>query len=278
VGENETRLYDLSMLTIEDELKEYAQRFYLSTKGPERPRIDTSIKNIINNLHDEFGDRILGIEVFGSYQRKTILPRQYDPESDIDLLIVFDHKNIGSNPSTYRRHLHQFAEQYYPKFISYKSQPTVVLELNHIKYDLVPGYTQMEGFFNITDEVYIPLSDTEWEHTDLDDFSQELEEKNRKHDFNIKRVIRLLKAWNAKVGYPVQSYKLEQLVVEMSFSEDDIETIFFEAIGDLPEDWDNGRTENKIAALKENAQLLYEALEDEDDDEANRYLRKILPV
>lgn len=266
------------MLTIEDDLKEYAQRFYLSTKGPERPRIDVSIENIKNNLYEEFGDRILGIEIFGSYARKTILPREYDNESDIDLLIVFDHENIGSNPSTYRRHLHQFAERYYPRFISYKSQPAVVLELNHIKYDLVPGYSQEEGFFNITDEVYIPLNDTEWEHTDIDGFSQELEEKNREYNYNVKRVIRLLKAWNAKVGYPIQSYELEQLVAAMDFSEDDIETLFFEAINDLPDDWDNDRTADKVERLKENANLLYEALEDEDNDEADRYLSKILPI
>lgn len=266
------------MLTIEDDLKEYAQRFYLTTKGPERPRIDASIENIKNNLYEEFGERILGIEIFGSYKRKTILPRQYDPQSDIDLLIVFDHENIGSNPSTYRKHLHQFAEQYYPRFISYKSQPAVVLELNHIKYDLVPGYTQEEGFFNITDEVYIPLSDTEWEHTDIDGFSQELEEKNREYDFNIRRVIRLLKAWNAKVGYPIQSYELEQLIADMDFSEGDIETIFFEAIDELPDDWDTNRTEEKVAALKENADSLLEALEDEDEEEVDRYLSKILPI
>jgi len=266
------------MLTIEDDLKEYAQRFFLSTKGPERPRIDVSIQNIKNNLYKAFGDRILGIEIFGSYHRKTILPRQYDPESDVDLLIVFDHENLGSNPSTYRKHLHQFAEQYYPRFISYKSQPTVVLELNHIKYDLVPGYTQEEGFFNITDEVYIPLSDNEWEHTDIDGFSKELEEKNRDYDFNLKRVIRLFKAWNAKVGYPIQSYELEQLIADMDFSEDDIETMFFEAIDNLPEDWDTDRTARKLESLKENADFLLEAMDDENEDEVYRLLSKILPI
>lgn len=266
------------MLSVEDELYDYSQRFYLSKKGPEKPRIDVSIENIKNNLYEEFGERILGIEVFGSYERKTILPREYDNESDIDLLIVFDHENIGSNPSTYRRHLHQFAEQYYPSFISYKSQPAVVLELNHIKYDLVPGYKQEEGFFNITDEVYIPLSDTEWEHTDIDGFSQELEEKNKECNYNLKRVIRLLKAWNAKVGYAIASYELEQLIADMDFSDDDIETIFFEAIDNLPDDWDSDRTEEKVERLKENAELLYEALEDEDENEISRLLRKILPL
>jgi predicted nucleotidyltransferase len=266
------------MLTIEDDLKDYAQRFYLSTKGPERPRIDVSIENIKNNLYEEFGDRILGIEIFGSYARKTILPREYDNESDIDLLIVFDHENIGSNPSTYRRHLHQFAERYYPSFVSYKARPAVVLELNHIKYDLVPVYTEEEGFFNITDEVYIPTSDTEWEHTDIDGFSRELKERNKECDYNLKRVIRLLKAWNAKVGYPIQSYELEQLIADMSFSDDDIETMFFEAIDGLPDSWDNDRTEEKVEKLKDNADFLYESLEDEDEAEVDRYLSKILPI
>lgn len=266
------------MLTIEEDLKQYAQDFYISKNSPEKPKIEASLKNIKNKLEMEFGDRILAVEVFGSYKRKTILPRNYDSRSDIDLLIVFDHENINVNPSTYRKHLLEFAEEHYPNSISYKSQPSVVLELNHINYDLVPTFTQEEGFFNITDEVYIPLSDTEWQHTDIDGFSEELDKRNEEYNYIVKRIIRLLKAWNAKVGYPFESYDLEQQIADMDFTDDDIESGFFYAIENLSADDYSDYTAGKLESLQTNAEKVLEALEDEDIDAAMRWLGRILPI
>lgn len=266
------------MLTIEKDLQQFAQDFYISKNGSEKPRIETSLKNIKNKLKQEFEDRIISIEIFGSYKRKTILPRTYDPKSDIDLLIVFDHKNINVNPSTYRKHLHEFAERYYPNSISYKSKPSVVIELYHINYDLVPAFTRREGLFFVTEEAYIPKNDTEWRHTDIKAFSEKLESKNEKYNYNVKRIIRLLKAWNAKVNYPITSYMLEQEIAYMDFTRDTIESGFFYAINKLPSSWSNNKTEEKVKALKENAILLRKALESNKEKEATKYLKRILPI
>lgn len=266
------------MLTIEQDLLDFAQDFYISKNGSEKPKIDTSLNSIKKKLKLEFGDRILSIEVFGSFKRKTILPRFYDRKSDIDLLIVFDHENINVNPSTYRKHLHDFAAEYYPNSVSYKSKPSIVIELNHINYDLVPAYVREEGFFFPTDEVYIPKNDTEWMHTDIHGFSEKLEKKNERYQFNVKRIIRLLKAWNAKVNYPISSYYLEQLIADMNFSGDTIESGFFYAIDKLPNNWNSEKTEDKITALKENAEYLEDALENNNRREVSKYLKRILPI
>lgn len=266
------------MISIENELKHFAQDFYISKNSLERPKIENSLIEIKRRLKFEFGNRVSSIEVFGSFKRKTILPRIYDKRSDIDLLIVFDHENINVTPSTYRKHLHKFAEQFYPKSLSYKSRPSVVVELNHINYDLVPAFIKEEGLLFTTDEVYIPKNDTEWMRTEIDEFSGKLERKNEKYNYNVKRIIRLLKAWNAKVGYPVESYGLEQIIANMNFSGDDIEEGFFYAIDQLPEDWSSNYTEGKVETLKENAELLEDALEDEDKRDAIKYLRRILPL
>ncbi|MCD6065864.1 MAG: conserved hypothetical phage protein [Bacteroidetes bacterium] len=266
------------MLTIEQNLKDYAQEFYISKNSSERPKIEASLSNIKKKLVLEFGNRIIAIEVFGSYKRKTILPRNYDPRSDIDLLIVFDHDNINVNPSTYRKHLHNFAEQYYPNSISYKSKPSVVLELHHINYDLVPAYVREEGWIFTSNEIYIPKNDTEWRNTNIHGFSEKLEIKNKKYNYNVRRIIRLLKAWNAKVNYPIASYYLEQIVADMNFSGDNIESGFFYAIDHLPDDWNYEKTGEKVEALKENAKNLYKALKEESRANARKYLRKILPI
>lgn len=64
----------------------------------------------------------------------------------------------------------------------------------------------------------------------------------------------------------------------MDFSDDTIETGFLYAIENLPDDWSTERAEEKVASLKENAELLEEALEDDDERAVMKYLRKILPI
>lgn len=265
-------------ISIEEKLKELAQRYYISVKSSEQPKIKASLESIKKKLRHDFDDRIASIEVFGSYARKTILPRNYDRKSDIDLLIVFDHESINVNPSTYRKHLLDFAESYYPNSISYKSKPSVVLELNHINYDLVPAYRKDTGWIFENIRTYIPSSDTHWMETDIIGFSEKLEDVNKRYDFNVKRIIRLLKAWNANVNYPIKSYSLEREIASMNFSGDDIEEGFFYAIDNLSDERNSSVAEDKIESLKENAENLREALEEEDEDDIKKYLKRILPI
>lgn len=114
--------------------------------------------------------------------------------------------------------------------------------------------------------------------TDIVGFSEKLEDVNKKYDFNVKRIIRLLKAWNAKVNYPIKSYSLEKEIASMNFSGDDIEEDFFYAIDNLSEDRKSSTAEDKIELLKENAEYLQEALEEEDEQGVRKYLKKILPI
>lgn len=265
-------------LTIDKKLQELAQEYYISKSSTEKTKIETSLSNIKKKLISDFGDRILSVSEFGSYARKTILPRNYDDRSDIDLLIVFDHENINVNPSTYRKHLHEFAERFYSNSISYKSKPSVVIELNHINYDLVPAYKEDTGFFSTNIETFIPKNDTEWRSTNIKGFSEKLEVVNKKYDFNVKRVIRLLKAWNAKVSHPLESYFFEQEIADMNFSGDNLEAGFFYAIDHLSGRRNTSNAENKISTLKENATNLKEALKKEEKYDVSKYLGKILPI
>lgn len=146
---------------------------------------------------------------FGSSTRGTILPRRADEHSDIDYMIVFDNSD-SLKPQTFINRLKRFAEYYYPKSEIYQSHPTVVLNLNHIKFELVPAYSAWWG------TLYIPAPASgfsEWMSTDPNGFNQKLEEKNKHNSYLIKPAIRLLKYWNADNGYVYSSYSLEQAVV-----------------------------------------------------------------
>jgi predicted nucleotidyltransferase len=266
------------MASIEKTLKSLANDYYISKDSTEKTKITASLNNIKAKLKQEFGNDIIVIVEFGSFVRKTNLPRLYDEKSDIDLMIVFNHDRLKWNPSTYRKHLLKFTDTYFPNSISYKSSPTVVLELNHIKYDLVPAHQRDEGWFTTSMVMYIPESDTEWMETDPHGFSKKLDSVNENYDYNVKRIIRLLKAWNAKVGYPLESYSLEKEIAKMNFSGDNIEEGFFYAIENLSTYRDSSSEERKIKALQDNAEKVQDALEDDNIKTAMRWLGHILPL
>ncbi|MFM2223801.1 MAG: hypothetical protein RJA07_3 [Bacteroidota bacterium] len=262
--------------TIENKLKSLANDYYISKDSNEKIKIENSLTNIKSKLKKEFKEDIVDIEVFGSYVRKTNLPRHYDEKSDIDLMVIFNHNNINVNPSTYRKHLHDFVQKYYGNSISYKSQPAVVLELDFIKYDMVPAYKEESWLFSTN--TYIPQSNTDWMKTSPHEFSKELDEINEKYEFNVKRIIRLLKAWNAKCGYPIESFELEKEIADFNFSNETLESGFLYAIDELSSSRYSNSAEEKIESLQYNAEKVKDALDDNDATAALKWLGRILPI
>ena len=265
-------------LSINYRLQQLANDYYISSSSPENTKILSSVTNLKTKLRSHFGNDIKVTEEFGSYKRDTILPRFYDENSDVDLMIIFNHSVNNVNPSTYRKRLHEFADKYYPSSEAYKSKPTVVLQLNHIKYDLVPAYQEFSSWSGTT--TYIPESDTAWMTTDPHGFNKELSEKNKNNNSNIKPVIRLLKAWNAKVGYPIESYSLEKEIVSQTYwGANTLEEYFFSAIDGLSI-YANGRflRRPKLEALKDNASRVKSALQSNNLTGALLWLGHILPL
>lgn len=122
-------------MSVNSYLKTLASDLVLSDE--EKTSIKTSINAINTRLDFCFSD-ITEKMVFGSYARGTILPRKADSKSDIDLMIVFSNP-YGYKPQSFLNRLKNFAERYYPCSIVYQSSPTIVLELNHIRFELIPA-------------------------------------------------------------------------------------------------------------------------------------------
>src|SRR5206468_3062105 len=137
----------------------------------------------------------------------------------------------------------------------YKTNPTVTLELDHIKYDLVPAYEET-SYWSTNKTTYIPQNDSNWMVTDPLGFNSELTRVNTGNHYNIKKVIRLLKAWNAKVDYPVESFSLEKEIAGMQFwlFDTSLEAYFFDVIQKINQ-YRNGNVftpNQKIVSLKDN--------------------------
>ena len=165
----------------------------LVLKDEEKSSIELSITTLQRRLDSYFANKVIEQHRFGSSTRGTILPRKTDENSDIDYMIVFNTSDYTYKPQTYLNYLKDFAEKYYSSSEIHQSNPVVVLELNHIKFDLVPA--RKENYYYSSAYYYIPSPSnylSEWKNTDPWGYDQELLAKNKNHNYKIKPLIRIM--------------------------------------------------------------------------------------
>ncbi|MFN8436004.1 MAG: nucleotidyltransferase domain-containing protein [Cytophagales bacterium] len=261
-------------LGINNHLRKIASELFIKFGSSERKMIDNSVQSIVSNLESYFEDEIEDVIVFGSYTRDTILPRDYDSNSDIDILVQFSSEYDRLKPESYRNQLKKFAEKFYKTGSVIKDHPSIVIELNHINFDLVPAIFD-EGIFY--DSIEIPGKESDWIETDPAKFNEELTNANTKYASIVKPIVRLLKYWNASQGYPYSSYELETMIADMNFSNDNYQSGFLYAIKELST-WDlSNYASKKVDTLKSNAKWIKEYLDREDLDKAKEVVSRILP-
>jgi len=192
-------------MTINSYLTNLANQAVL--RDDEKAGVQRSITTLQTRLADHFGAQVSRHFVFGSYSRGTILPRSMDPQSDVDYMVIFS--DSGLQPQSYLDRLRRFAELRYGRSEVAQSHPTVVLELNHIRFELVPAIQSWWG------GLQIPAKGSgyqSWQDTDPKDFNDKLSSANQANGNVIKPLVRVLKYWNAKAGYPFESYAMEQQI------------------------------------------------------------------
>lgn len=176
-------------------------------RDAEKAGVQRSIAALQARLSDHFGNQISQQLLFGSYSRGTILPRSMDAQSDVDYMVIFS--DNGLQPQSYLDRLRRFAEQRYASSEVAQSHPTVALELNHIRFELVPA---LKSWFS---GLQIPAKGSDyqsWQDTDPNGFNEKLVNANQANANLIKPLVRIMKYWNATAGYPFESYALEQKV------------------------------------------------------------------
>lgn len=245
----------------------------------EKLNINRSIAAIQKKLNAHFGTQLDRHFVFGSYARGTILPRSMDTNSDIDYMIVFNDSDL--RPQSYLDRLRKFVEINYKKSDIGQSNPTIVLSLNHIKFELVPA---VESWFS---GLQIPAKSSDyadWVSTDPTDFNDSLINANKQNKNLTKPLIRLLKYWNASNGYVYESYELEKYVVDEGFymlklyGDLTLENMLYSFIEAMSWEW--GTAKWRIERIQR-AQFIVSELQDLQNSNneliaANR-IRKLLP-
>jgi hypothetical protein len=238
----------------------------------ENNSIARSISTLSTRLDSHFGNNLKRHVHFGSSVRGTILPRSMDEYSDIDYMIVFAAND--ATPQTYLNRLKAFAEKYYSTSETKQSSPTILLELNHIKFDLVPATESMWG------TLQIPNGTGGWRETDPVGFSQKLEEANKRHNSVLKPAIRLMKYWNARRGYVFESFSLEKWMTGHGYwSCANVRDYLFHAFDQLSSN--NSNTQNGKDSIDRAKSLVASIREYERKQqaaEAEREARRLLPA
>lgn len=205
-------------MSINNILQTFSQQeLVLSHNETERNKINSSLIQLEKVLKDKLHNNISSFLRFGSFTRNTILPRKYDPQSDIDLMVIFDTKNGTKTAGTYRKNILDVISNSYPNSISKKDFPAVKLQLNYIMFDIIPAYTEDTWFG--TKSYFIPADNSDsWKLTDPNDVNKSISDKNKRVGNNIIRnIIRLCKHWNASAGYPKYSYLMEKEILNITF-------------------------------------------------------------
>lgn len=239
--------------------------------GTEKGSIARSIATLQTRLDTYFDGELENHFQFGSSTRGTILPRDIDERSDIDYMVVFN--DTDSVPQTYLDRLRRFVQTYYSRSEVYQSSPTIVLELNHIKFDLVPA---TDSWWH---GVRIPDGRGDWQSTNPSEFSKKLEGRNTDCGSLLKPAIRLTKYWNARNRFPFESYELERWIVGCSYwgasnLRDYVFTIFRNL--DVSGDWSLD-AQNRVKRAK---QLVANAIDFERQQlplRAEAEIRKLIP-
>lgn len=213
----------------------------------EKSSISVSLSTLASRLNSYFGANITSHYAFGSYPRVTILPRKADAHSDVDYMVVFSTANGQLKPQSYLDRLKNFANAKYSTSEIYQSHPTLVLSLNHIRFELVPAIYNY-GYM-------IPSrasSWQEWTYTDPAKANQDLLDINKANNYEIKPLVRLIKYWNAKQGYPYTSFSLEQHIINSYYFRcSSLKDYFYQFWSDFNANFgDPQTTKDKVARAK----------------------------
>ena len=195
---------------------------YLIVRTSEKEKIDKSIGFIKQKLWGIFQDRLSDVKIFGSYAKETFITQ--DNDADVDVLVTFKSKDF--QPQTYLNQIKSFAADNYPRSNIYPDHPTIAIELEHIKFEIVPS------IFVSTEEVRIPAPRTKelkWISSYPSRIQTKLTQKDKDNKGLIKPVIRIIKYWNYLNGKPFASYDIERQIVNKLYDCKDLKDYFHSA-------------------------------------------------
>lgn len=249
----------------------------LDFPASERERIDNSFKHLKEKIWGVFQNQLRDVLLFGSYQRGTILPDTADKNADVDVMIIF--KGNEFQPKTYLNQLKNFGEKTYPRSDVFPDYPSVVVELEHVKFELVPACIEKDFWGNET--LYIPgqpSKEIKWIETSPFDFKEKLIDKDKEKGNQTIPIIKIFKYWNALNNYPFSSYTLEKVAVNENVSGRNLKECFYDFVNEFEDYHMTAAAQNTFAALKERVRKLKVFEEERISDYVVHELSAFIPL
>lgn len=209
---------------------------YLKIDSHKKEKIEISIAFLKKGIWGHFQNRLTEVETIGSFDRDTIIMQDID--ADVDLIVVFKQKEL--QPETYLKQLKDFCIRSYPRSAIYQDHPTIVIDMDHIRFEIVPSYFVSETYKKIP----APKSaEFQWIDTDPRYFKEKVDVKDINNKGIIKQIIRILKYWNNLNEKPFSSYEIEKIIISKTYFCSTLRDYFFSAINAIIE---SAITENQI--------------------------------
>lgn len=249
----------------------------LSYSKDERGRIDSSYNYLEGKIFEYFRDRIDKVKVFGSYDRGTALPQNIDAKSDVDVMVIF--KNNQYQPDTFLKHLQEFADKIYPRSEVSPDHPAITVELQHIRFELVPAY--WESVFLSGKELKIPAprnKELKWITTEPDELKEKLTNKDGKENGQIIPLIKLMKYLNVLYGRPYESFRFEAHAIKHYYPKNEIKDYFLEFISDMFTDEQTDEQVKFVLELKSKRKNILHLLDGNLEKYAIQELESFLPL
>jgi predicted nucleotidyltransferase len=213
-----------------------------------KKKIDISIEYFKEKIWGHFQDRLLEVVVFGSYSRDTIIPIE---DADVDIVAIYRTKEF--QPETYLKQIKTFCEEIYPRSEIYQDHPTIVIDMEHIKFEVVPSYYISTGVVKIP----APHSkELKWVNTNPKDLITKVANKDKNNKNLILPIIRILKYWNILNQRPFSSFQIERAIVDKLFNCTTLKDYFVSAISAIEEIASNDTQKKAIGKLKDKQRRL----------------------
>lgn len=160
----------------------------------------------------------------GSYQRRSIIR----PERDVDVVAPVAFAYWGRYQADSRRFLYWIREQLNAHYGSTKVSSkglAVHIAFSTITVDVVPCFRRKGGGYLMPDGV------GGWQPTNPPYHVTMMETANKSHDWDLKPIVRLAKAWNTDNGHRLASFHVE-LMVEQAWRYRSITTTKARSVAD----------------------------------------------
>ncbi|AVH74486.1 CBASS oligonucleotide cyclase [Nostoc sp. 'Lobaria pulmonaria (5183) cyanobiont'] len=174
---------------------------------------ETTVSTRQNNVREAVEKEIIVLNSFltGSYKRSTMIAPLSD--ADIDIFVVLHpqyYSNINS-PSYLLDKVKFILKKTYPNTpkISRNGQ-AVTINFSEFQVDVVPAFCRQGGGYLIPNSVLV-----EWISTDPKKHIEIWSAANTSHNYKLVPLIKMIKGWNKKHGRLLNSFHLENLVIQI---------------------------------------------------------------